>query len=142
MVKARYEKRAVVHYTARLDDGTILDNSFGGNPLEFTFGRCEVIPHFEEAVRGMSPGEIRRIRISAEQLFIGALDFMAVRSEESSLGCSGEIQIDRPLRSGAEASLELISDQTDIPNGEKGIVPDHPLAGKDIIFDVHLLAVL
>ncbi|SVB39760.1 uncharacterized protein METZ01_LOCUS192614, partial [marine metagenome] len=45
-----------VHYTGKLEDGTIFDSSEGKAPLEFTIGQQQVIPGFETAVTGMIPG--------------------------------------------------------------------------------------
>ena len=46
-----------VHYTGRLGDGTVFDTSDNRAPLEFTVGGGQLIPGFESAVVGMTPGE-------------------------------------------------------------------------------------
>ena len=56
-----------VHYTGMLPDGTVLDSSRGGDPLEFTLGRGEVIPGIEHAIEGMTPGETKSIWLSSER---------------------------------------------------------------------------
>ena len=33
-----------VHYTGMLPDGTVIESSQGGEPLQFTIGKGEVIP--------------------------------------------------------------------------------------------------
>ena len=50
-----------VHYTGRLETGEVFDTSEDGEPLEFTVGSGEVIPGFEEAVRGMEVGGTRTV---------------------------------------------------------------------------------
>ena len=42
-----------VHYTGKLNDGTVFDTSDGRDPLEFTIGQGQVIPGFENAVKEM-----------------------------------------------------------------------------------------
>src|SRR5436305_464293 len=49
--------RVRVHYTGRLGDGRVFDSSREGDPLEFTVGTGEVIPGFDDGVRGMKVGE-------------------------------------------------------------------------------------
>ncbi len=44
-----------VHYTGKLDNGTVFDSSADREPLEFTVGEGQVIPGFESAVIGMNP---------------------------------------------------------------------------------------
>ena len=64
-----------VHYTGKLDDGTIFDTSVGREPLEFTIGAGQLIPGFEGAVRGMQVGQvktaIKRARYMALLPFVG-----------------------------------------------------------------------
>ncbi|MFC2004103.1 FKBP-type peptidyl-prolyl cis-trans isomerase, partial [Chloroflexota bacterium] len=46
-----------VHYTGTLEDGTVFDTSREREPMEFTLGEGQLIPGFEEAVRGMQVGQ-------------------------------------------------------------------------------------
>ena len=54
---AKNGDRVRVHYTGRLEDGQVFDSSRDGEPLEFTVGAGEVIPGFDEAVRGLNVGD-------------------------------------------------------------------------------------
>ena len=56
---AKNGDRVRVHYTGRLEDGQVFDSSKGGDPLEFTVGAGDVIPGFDDAVRGMNVGDSR-----------------------------------------------------------------------------------
>jgi peptidylprolyl isomerase len=57
MVQAKSGDTVKIHYTGKLDDGTVFDSSVNREPLEFTLNQGQVIPGFEEAVMGMAPGE-------------------------------------------------------------------------------------
>ena len=61
--------RVKIHYTGRLEDGTIFDSSRDRDPLEFTAGGSEVIPGVAQAVVGMQPGESKTVEVSAEDGF-------------------------------------------------------------------------
>ncbi len=58
-----------VHYTGRLDDGQVFDTSEGGEPLEFQLGGEDVIPGFDNGVRGMRVGETKRIEIEPDDAY-------------------------------------------------------------------------
>ena len=55
-----------VEYTGKLSDGTVFDSSVGREPLKFTIGKHEVIPGFENGIKGMTVGDKRKIEISPE----------------------------------------------------------------------------
>src|ERR1044071_6724113 len=54
MSKVKEGDNISLHYTGTLDDGTVFDSSDGHDPLSFTVGSGEVIPGFDEGVRGMA----------------------------------------------------------------------------------------
>ncbi|MFW6376081.1 MAG: FKBP-type peptidyl-prolyl cis-trans isomerase [Thermoplasmatota archaeon] len=70
-----------VDYTGRLEDGTIFDSSIeevakksnyydenrNYEPLGFTVGQGELIPGFEDGVKGMSEGEKKEVEIPPEE---------------------------------------------------------------------------
>ena len=66
---AKNGDRVRVHYTGRLDDGEVFDTSRNGDPLEFMVGAGEVIPGFDEAVRGMNVGESKTIEIEPDEAY-------------------------------------------------------------------------
>ena len=57
-------KVVAVHYTGRLDDGTIFDSSIPrGEPIEFPLGSGMVIQGWEMGIEGMKVGGKRRLTI-------------------------------------------------------------------------------
>jgi len=46
-----------IHYTGKLEDGTIFDTSAKRDPLQFKIGAGQVISGFEQAVVGMNPSK-------------------------------------------------------------------------------------
>ena len=55
-----------IHYTGRLEDGTVFDSSEGREPLTFTVGTGQVIPGFEKAVLGLETGQTGTTTIAPE----------------------------------------------------------------------------
>ena len=53
--------RVTLHYVGYLHDGTIFDTSAGGEPFQFRLGESEVIRGWDEGVRGMKIGGLRRL---------------------------------------------------------------------------------
>nr|WP_201030053.1 FKBP-type peptidyl-prolyl cis-trans isomerase [Kosmotoga sp. DU53] len=69
MPEAKKGDTVKVHYTGRFEDGEIFDSSTGKEPLEFTIGKGEVIPGFEEAIIGMNTGESKTVKIPPEKAY-------------------------------------------------------------------------
>ena len=69
MAKVKNGDTVKVHYTGKLEDGTVFDSSESREPLEFTVGEGKVIPGFEQAVVGMSPGDSKTEKVPADQAF-------------------------------------------------------------------------
>jgi rhodanese-related sulfurtransferase len=62
--KAELGMRVQVHYTGKLDDGTVFDSSVPrGEPFVFTLGQRQVIQGWEEGILGMQVGETRILTI-------------------------------------------------------------------------------
>ena len=57
MTQAKQGDNVLIHYTGKLEDGTVFDSSRDRDPLQFSIGGGQVIPGFEAAVVGMAPGE-------------------------------------------------------------------------------------
>jgi FKBP-type peptidyl-prolyl cis-trans isomerase len=63
-----------VHYTGRLEDGTVFETSVGGEPIRFTLGTGEVIQGWEQGLIGMKEGG-KRLLIIPPALAYGAVDY-------------------------------------------------------------------
>lgn len=59
----------MVYYTGALENGTVFDSNFDGEPLIFTIGNHTVIAGFEEAVIGMTPNSTRTVNIPADKAY-------------------------------------------------------------------------
>ena len=61
--------RVKVEYIARLADGTVVDKSEKGSPLEFVVGSGDMIIGFDEAVHGMKLNEEKIVRVPPEKAY-------------------------------------------------------------------------
>ncbi len=131
-----------VHYTGKLEDGTVFDTSEDGASMEFKIGRGELLRAFEQGIIGMTVGE-------AKTIFIPAAEAYGLRNEEM------VFEFDRsraPQNFDAEIGQQLQMFRADgqpvnvtvIGKSEKSFTMDcnHALAGKDLTFDVRLEEIL
>jgi FKBP-type peptidyl-prolyl cis-trans isomerase len=71
---AKTGSRITVHYTGRLEDGTVFDSSVGKTPFSFTLGGGEVISGWDTGVEGMRVGG-KRLLVIPPNLAYGAQDY-------------------------------------------------------------------
>ncbi|HZI19188.1 MAG TPA: peptidylprolyl isomerase [Pyrinomonadaceae bacterium] len=131
--------RVRVHYTGRLEDGNEFDSSRDGQPLEFTVGGGEVIPGFDEAVRGMQVGETKTFEIEPGDAY-GERREQLVQTVERE-----KMNLDFEPHEGMTLAMQL-PDGNQIPvsiarvtDTEVTLDANHPLAGERLIFDVELV---
>jgi len=127
-----------VHYIGTLEGGEIFDASRErGSTLDFTVGAGQMIPGFDAAVRGMTAGEIKTVRLAPA-------DAYRDRSEDLVV----EVPLDQ-VPEGTQAGDELVSS-----NGQTVVVvevrPDddivlldlnHPLAGQFLTFEIEIISI-
>lgn len=138
---AKQGDRVRVHYTGRLDDGTIFDSSDGGEPLAFTLGEHSLIPGFEEAVVGMETGESRSTRIPADEAYGPRHDHLTVEVDEASFPDDITPEVGQVLQVRGANEEAIPVEVTSVENGKVTLDANHPLAGKDLTFEIQLVEV-
>ena len=128
-----------VHYTGRLEDGTVFDSSEGREPLRFTVGEGQVIPGFEQAVIGMEPGESRTAKIPEDQAYGPRRDEMVatVDADQFPEDVAPEVGQQYRIDRGEEDSLIVVVTEV----SDEGVTLDgnHPLAGRELVFEITLV---
>ncbi|KKW42055.1 MAG: Peptidyl-prolyl cis-trans isomerase [Candidatus Magasanikbacteria bacterium GW2011_GWA2_56_11] len=130
-----------VHYTGRLDDGTVFDSSRDRDPLEFTVGSGQVIAGFDEAVAGLAVGESRTVRIPAAKAYGHRRPEMVAMVDRNRFPAGMEFAVGNKLQLPGDAGL-LIVTVTDISGETVTLDANHELAGKDLTFDVELVEIV
>jgi len=130
-----------IHYTGRLDDGTVFDSSRGREPLNFTVGSGQVIPGFDAAVRGMAVGETKTARIPAAEAYGTEDEELFIPVSRSQLPPGLEPKVGQPLQMSTpdghfvRVVIDRVEADTIVLNA------NHPLAGKDLTFDLELVRI-
>ena len=130
-----------IHYTGRLNDGTVFDSSDGREPLGFTLGSGEVIPGFDQGVAGMDVGETKTIEIPAEEAYGAYRDDLALQVPRDQFPEDIAPEVGQQLQLGMADGGTLSVVVTEINDETVTLDANHPLAGKDLTFDLELVRV-
>ena len=142
MIRAETGDTVRVHYTGTLMDGTVFDTSRKRDPLEFTIGKGEVIRGFERAVVGMRTGTSVIENVPASQAF-GEYDQQRVlRVGRDHVRAGQQVALGRMVEIDGANERKIRGVVTDIADETLTVDTNHPLAGKDITFEIQLLAIV
>lgn len=141
MQQAQNGDTVQVHYTGTLEDGTVFDTSADGEPLEFTLGEGRLIPGFESGVVGMAIDESKTITIPAEQAYGPYRPELVVQLARSEFPEEMELQPGQHLQMGREGHPPMILRVAEATDAEVTLDANHPLAGKELTFEVRLVAI-
>jgi peptidylprolyl isomerase len=131
--------RVRVHYTGRLEDGNEFDSSRGGEPLEFTVGAGEVIPGFDEAVRGMQVGESKTVEIEPGDAYGERREQLIQTIERERMNLDFEPQEGMTLAMQLPDGNQIPVNVAHVTETEVTLDANHPLAGEKLIFDLELV---
>ncbi len=143
MAEAQEGDKVKVHYKGMLEDGKVFDESRSGDrdPLEFTIGEGKIIPGFEEAVKGMSPGETSREKISCQEAYGQRREDLVVNLDRSELPDDLDPEPGQQLQMKQKDGRQLNVIVTDTDDSTVTVDANHPLADHDLEFDIELVGI-
>ena len=130
-----------VHYTGKLEDGTVFDSSVDREPIEFTIGEGKVIPGFEKAVVGMAPEETKETVLPSEEAYGPRDDQRMVAIERDQLPPDLNPEVGMPLQMQTQEGQPVQVIVREVKEESITLDANHPLAGKDLTFELELVEV-
>ncbi|MBA5778306.1 peptidylprolyl isomerase [Stappia sp. F7233] len=130
-----------IHYTGRFDDGTEFDSSVGRSPLEFTLGAGEIIPGLEREIDGMAVGARKNVMISAEDAYGPHIAEHVQEVDRNLLPPEIVPTIGTRLQAESGDGRTVVFTITAADETTVTLDANHPLAGKDLVFEVELIEI-
>lgn len=143
MAPAEIGNKVKVHYVGTLEDGSQFDSSHDRQePIEFTLGAGDMIPGFEKAVLDMEIGDSKTIKIPADQAYGPVKPDQIMEVPRSQMPQGVDIQTGMQLQ-GANPDGQTVV-LTVVAVSETSVTMDgnHPLAGKDLTFELELTEII
>ena len=142
MSQAKNGDTVKVHYTGKLDDETVFDTSADREPLEFTIGGGRLIPDFEQAIIGMSPGESKTIQVLSANAYGPHHEEMVMEFDRKEFPPDLEPKVDQRLEVRQQDGQTFAVTVTEVSETKVTLDGNHPLAGKDLTFDIQLTEIV
>ncbi|HLT94745.1 MAG TPA: peptidylprolyl isomerase [Membranihabitans sp.] len=141
MSVAKKGDKVKVHYTGKLADGTIFDSSRDREPLEFELGGGQMITGFDNAVNGMKVGESKVAKFSSEEGYGEKNQDMVFTVPKDQLPPELNPEEGQQLSMQHPSGQQIPVVVTRVTENEIEIDANHPLAGKDLEFDIELVSI-
>ena len=141
MTQVKSGDTVAIHYTGTLLDGSTFDSSDGREPLEFVVGSGQIIPGLDVALPGMEVGDKKVVKIGSEDAY-GPLN-PEMRQAVPREGIPADI----PLEVGTQLQMQTPDGQSmpvmvvEVDDATVTLDANHPLAGKDLQFDIELMKI-
>jgi FKBP-type peptidyl-prolyl cis-trans isomerase 2 len=142
MAKAKNGDTVKIHYTGKLEDGTVFDTSSDREPIQFTIGSNQVIAGLEKAVVGMNLGESKTSKITADQAYGPHRKEMLIEVERNEIPDDINLEVGQHLQIPQQNRRSIIVKVADISEEKVTLDANHPLAGKDLTFDIELVEIV
>lgn len=130
-----------LHFALKLENGDVVDSNFDKEPPTFTVGDGSLLPGFEQALFGFKAGDKRTVVIPPERGFgRGNEQNVQVMPRKNFTELDLEYGVMIIFRDAAGGEMPGVVKAFD----DKEVTVDfnHPLAGRDITFEVEIIEVV
>ena len=128
-----------VHYVGKFTDGDVFDTSEGREPLQFQVGSGQIIPGFESAILGKIVGDKVTTTIKPEDGYGLVREDLVVSVPADKM--PGTVEVGQTLEASGDDGQVAHVVVTEITEETVTIDGNHPLAGKELIFDIEVVSI-
>jgi len=141
-VQAKYGDNVKIHYTGKLQNDTVFATTLNQPALQLTVGRGQIVPGLENAIVGMSPGESKTVKTPAAAAFGPHRKEMTQTINRDQFPNHLTPMVGQKLQDHQTDGQIIDVMVTDVSESTVTLDANHPLAGKDLTFDIQLVEIL
>ncbi len=125
------------HYTLKDNEGNEIDSSIGGTPLLFLEGSGQIIPGLESQIAGLSVGDKKSVEVKAAAGYGEIIEDLKITVQKTQFPEGQEVKVGDQFQVNEEANAPIFT-VISIEEENVHIDGNHPMAGKDLTFDVEI----
>ncbi len=141
MTEAKKGDTVKVHFHGTLEDGSIFDSTYNDDPIEFKIGDGNIIEGFENAVEGMTVGESKKVNIPSDDAYGQHYEENMVTVNRSDLPEHIVPEEGKMLQLTTQDNQTFNVTVSSVTDETVTLDANHPLAGKDLNFEIQLVEV-
>ncbi len=143
MAQAKTGDTVKIHFTGKLEDGTVFGSTANREPLEFELGEGRIIPGIEKAVEGMNVGESKTVKVPPEQAYGQHQAELVQEVSRDQFPKDAEPQVGQKFEipQPDERVQAMVVRVVNVSESTVTLDANHPLAGRDLTFELELMDV-
>lgn len=125
------------HYTLTDKDGTKVDSSIGGTPLLFLEGSGQIIPGLEDEIKDLNVGDKKKVEVKATEAYGEVVEDLKITVQKSQFPEDAKLNVGDQFQVNEDPQTPVFTIVA-IEDESVHIDGNHPMAGKDLFFDVEI----
>jgi len=131
-----------IHYTGRIKDGNVFDSSLKREPIEFEIGSGRVIAGVDKGVVGMKPGEKKEVAVPPQEGYGEYEQKLLIDVPMDKIPKDIKPEVGMRLQMVNNMGQPLPVQVTEVNDDSVKLDANHPLAGKDLVFNIELVEIV
>ncbi len=132
-------KTVKIEYTLYVG-GEVFDSSKGGEPLEYVHGSGQIIPGLERSLEGLKPGDEKKVHVGPDDAY-GPLHPQAIIQVPREQIQDGNVEVGMILSARNSYGQTMQGVVTKVTESSVTVDFNHPLAGKELYFEITIIEV-
>ena len=120
--------------------GEVFDSSRGGEPLEYVHGRGQIIPGLERSLEGLKPGDERKVYVGPDDAY-GPIHPQAIIQVPREQIQDSNVEVGMILSAKNAGGQTMQGVVTEVSESAVTVDFNHPLAGKELYFEITIVEV-
>lgn len=131
--------RVRIHYTAKLENGEVVESTRGREPVSFMIGSEALLPALQESLIGLAKGDRKKITLPPSKGFgertVELVQELPKSSFEGKVEASAGDLVELKLRDGTQ----LLAWVDEVKEDSVTLDLNHPLAGETLVYDIEVV---
>jgi FKBP-type peptidyl-prolyl cis-trans isomerase SlpA len=140
IVKA--DSLVTLHYRLATGDDVALVNTFDGTPATLQLGNGELAPTLEACLEGLPVGERHTFLLEPQQAFGPHSPELVQRISRADLPADGNLEVASVIEFSGPEGMHITGLVRELDGGSALIDFNHPLAGREVRFEVEIVGIL
>ncbi len=141
MAQVKKGDRVKFNYALKLKDGKVYETNFGSAPLEITVGKGKAIKGLESGLIGMSPGQTKTVVVKPAEGYGPKDPALVWTLPAAEVPAGNAVALESEVSFARADGTRVEGRITKIEGDQVTVDGNHPLAGRNLTFDIKLSSI-